>query len=130
MTAFTKPETGKGSRSSATIPDTMTDRKQAPPTWTFLSNHAHVLLCIGRDPEIRIRDIAQLVGITERAAQSIVTDLVDEGFVVRERVGRRNRYHLDPDRALRHPLEADHRIGELVDLLATTDTDTDSTATG
>lgn len=90
------------------------------PRWTFLSNHAHVLLCIGRDPEIRIRDIAQLVGITERAAQSIVGDLVDEGFVRRERIGRRNRYELDPDLALRHPLEADHSVGELVELLAPT----------
>ena len=100
------------------------DPRSEAPSWTFLSNHSHVLLCIRRDPEIRIRDIAQLVGITERAAQSIVTDLVDEGFVVRERVGRRNRYHLNPDLALRHPLEADHRIGELIDLLSPTSSPT------
>jgi DNA-binding MarR family transcriptional regulator len=86
-------------------------------SWTFLSNHAHVLLCIGRDPDVRIRDIADLVGITERAAQGIVGDLVAEGYLVRERVGRRNRYQIQADLALRHPLEANHQIGELVDLL-------------
>lgn len=122
MTTLTKYETGNGDRLTGTIPLVAPDPQPDSSGWTFLSNHAHVLLCIGRDPEIRIRDIAQLVGITERAAQSIVTDLVEEGFVVRERVGRRNRYHLNPDLALRHPLEADHRIGELLDLLAGTDT--------
>lgn len=94
------------------------DGREAPARWTFLSNHAHVLICIRRDPEIRIRDIAQQVGITERAAQSIVGDLVDEGYLVRERVGRRNRYDVQPDLALRHPVEADHRVGELIELLA------------
>ena len=87
-------------------------------SWTFLSNHAHVLLCIGRDPEIRIRDIAGLVGITERAAQGIVSDLVGEGYLQRERIGRRNHYRVEPQVALRHPLEADHHVGELIDLLA------------
>ena len=111
-------------RSTGTLASVAPDPRSEAPSWTFLSNHSHVLLCIRRDPEIRIRDIAQLVGITERAAQSIVTDLVDEGFVVRERVGRRNRYHLNPDLALRHPLEADHRIGELIDLLSPTSSPT------
>ena len=94
-----------------------TERSAEPASWTFLSNHAHVLLCIGRDPEVRIRDMADLVGITERAAQGIVGDLVSEGYVVRERVGRRNRYQIRPEQALRHPLEATHQIGELIDLL-------------
>jgi predicted transcriptional regulator len=88
-------------------------------TWTFLSNHAHVLVCVHRDPEARMRDIAASVGITERAAQGLVSDLVEEGYLVKERVGRRNRYSVNGDARLRHPLEEDHTIGELLDLLGT-----------
>jgi hypothetical protein len=82
--------------------------------WTFLTNHAHVLVCIAEDPDVRGRDIAALVGITERAAQAIVADLVAEGYVTRTKVGRRNRYSVNSDAPLRHPLEADHTIGELL----------------
>ena len=77
--------------------------------WTFLTNHAHVLLCIAADPEIRIREIAQLVGVTERAAQRIVSELEAEGYVSHERIGRRNRYEIYPERPLRHELE--HHLG-------------------
>lgn len=83
-------------------------------TWTFLTNHAHVLVCIADDPDIRGRDIAARVGITERAAQAIVADLVAEGYVTRTRVGRRNRYEVRTDARLRHPLEHDHTVGELL----------------
>ncbi len=83
-------------------------------TWTFLTNHAHVLVCMAEDPDIRGRDIAARVGITERAAQAIVADLVSEGYVTRTRVGRRNRYEVQPDAPLRHPLEHDHTVGELL----------------
>ena len=86
----------------------------APRTWTFLTNHAHVLVCIADEPDIRGRDIAARVGITERAAQMIVADLVAEGYVTRTREGRRNRYEVDPDAPLRHPLEHGHTIGELL----------------
>lgn len=82
--------------------------------WTFLTNQAHVLVCIAEEPDIRGRDIAALVGITERAAQAIVADLVAEGYVTRTREGRRNRYEVKPDAPLRHPLEHDHTIGELL----------------
>ena len=82
--------------------------------WTFLTNHGHVLVCLATDPEIRGRDIATRVGITERAAQAIVADLVAEGYVQRTRVGRRNHYGIVMDRKLRHPLERSHRIGELL----------------
>jgi hypothetical protein len=82
--------------------------------WTFLTNHAHVLVCIAEDPDIRGRDIAALVGITERAAQAIVSDLADEGYVTRTKVGRRNRYTVNADAPLRHPLEHDHTIGDLL----------------
>jgi predicted ArsR family transcriptional regulator len=85
--------------------------------WTFLTNHTHVLLCICEDPGIRLRDVAQLVGITERAAQSIVADLVNEGYLSREKVGRRNSYQLHLDRPLRHPIERHHTVGELLAVL-------------
>ena len=85
--------------------------------WTFLTNHAHVLLCIARDPDVRLRDIATDVGITERAAQRIVADLVEAGYVERERDGRRNRYQLNPELPLRHPLEREHAVGEILRVL-------------
>jgi DNA-binding IclR family transcriptional regulator len=88
------------------------------PTWTFLTNHGHVLLCIVRDPTIRSRDIASQVGITERAAQSIVSDLIEAGYVIKSREGRRNRYALNPTLPLRHPVEHDHQVGELLSVLA------------
>jgi predicted ArsR family transcriptional regulator len=89
-------------------------RTRAPGTWTFLTNHAHVLVCIAEEPDVRGRDIALRVGITERAAQAIIADLVDEGYVTRTKVGRRNRYEVNADAPLRHPLEEDHTIGELL----------------
>ena len=86
--------------------------------WTFLTNHGHVMVILARDPEARIRDIAQGIGITERAAQRIVGDLVDAGYLTRERVGRRNRYAIDPTVPLRHPLESEHGIGDLLKAVA------------
>ena len=85
--------------------------------WTFLTNHAHVLLCLAQDPEIRLRDVAARVGITERAAQRIVADLQTEGYVTTERVGRRNRYALHPEIPLRHPIEGHQDVGVLLKLL-------------
>jgi len=86
--------------------------------WTFLTNHGHTLVCISRDPDVRIRDIADRVGITERAAQSIVADLVAAGYITREKVGRRNRYEVHPHRPLRHSLEQRANIGELLSVLS------------
>lgn len=83
-------------------------------TWTFLTNHAHVLVCIAEDPQVRARDIATRVGITERAAQSIIADLAADGYLTRTRIGRRNRYQIHPGLPLRHPLEADHSVGDLL----------------
>jgi hypothetical protein len=85
--------------------------------WTFLTNHAHVLLCISRDPGVRLREVATEVGITERAAQRIVAELVDAGYVSREREGRRNRYQVHAKLPLRHPLDQNHEIGALLTLL-------------
>jgi predicted transcriptional regulator len=86
--------------------------------WRFVTNHTQVLLCIARNPDVRLRDVADHVGITERAAQRIVADLVDEGFVERERVGRRNRYSINRGIQMRHPAQFGHEVGELLDLLA------------
>jgi DNA-binding IclR family transcriptional regulator len=90
-------------------------------TWRFLSNHTQVLLCIHRDPNARFRDIAQSVGITERAAQRIVADLIESGYVESERVGRRNRYRIRTDIAMRHPAQHGHEIGQLLKLLQLND---------
>jgi len=91
---------------------------ESAPGWTFLTNHAHVLICLAADPEARLREIAQAVGITERAVQRILSDLEEAGYIAREREGRRNRYRLDRKLPLRHPLEAHRSIGTLLDLLA------------
>ena len=82
--------------------------------WTFLSNHAHVLLCLASDPSLRLRDVAGVVGITERAVQKIVADLEAGGVLSRKREGRRNRYTIRSDVALRHPIEAHCRVGDLL----------------
>lgn len=85
----------------------------AVPSWTFLTNHAHVLLCIAQNREVRLAEIARLVGIGERAVHSIVQDLVDSGYVLRSRSGRHNVYEVQFDRPLRHPLEAGHQIADV-----------------
>lgn len=85
--------------------------------WTFLTNYGHVLLCIAADPEIRLKDVADKVGITERSTQRIVADLVDEGYLKLLKAGRRNRYQLRLDLPLRHPIERKSEIGVLLNLL-------------
>ncbi|WP_236238925.1 helix-turn-helix domain-containing protein [Streptomyces sp. CC228A] len=82
--------------------------------WTFLTNHARVLITLARDPGCRLRDVAELIGITERAVQLIVADLEAAGYLTRTRVGRRNQYTIDPTVALRHPAEAGHPVGDLL----------------
>lgn len=86
--------------------------------WTFLTNHAHILVCLARDPDLRIREVADLVGVTERAAQRIVADLVEAGFVEIDKEGRRNHYSIRSDLPLRHPVESGTSLGGLLDLLA------------
>lgn len=93
--------------------------------WHFLTSHAQVLLCIERNPEARLRDIAGIVGVTERATQRIVSDLVEEGYVSRTREGRRNRYALNRNVRMRHPSQFNHEIGELLDLLRLDDAPSD-----
>ncbi len=88
-----------------------------PPGWDFLTNHAHVLVCVARDPGVRLRDIAAAVGITERAAHRILSELVAGGYVLREREGRRNRYQVVPELPLRHPLVEEGEVGDLLEVL-------------
>lgn len=85
--------------------------------WTFLSNHAHVLICLAQDSHQRLRDVADQIGITERAVQGIVSDLESEGLLQRHRQGRRNIYELSLDQPLRHPIERHRDVGELVRLI-------------
>jgi DNA-binding IclR family transcriptional regulator len=100
------------------IPTSASDRRQPDDadgrSWTFLTNHAHVLIAISRDPALRQRDISELVGITEGAVQRILHELEHDGYIARERVGRRNRYSVLGQRPLRHPLEAGHTIEEII----------------
>lgn len=85
--------------------------------WSFLSNHAHVLLSVARDPNIRVREIADAVGITERAVHRILGELEEAGVIVRTRLGRRTHYEIDENLPLRHPIEAEHSVGELLRLV-------------
>jgi DNA-binding Lrp family transcriptional regulator len=88
-----------------------------PATWSFLTNHAQVLICIADDPGIRLREIGQTVGITERAAHRIVGELVAAGYVSRQRVGRRNRYTVRSDLPLPDSVARDRVVGDLIDVL-------------
>jgi DNA-binding MarR family transcriptional regulator len=89
------------------------------PGWTFLSNHGHVLVSLAADPDLRMKDIAARVGVTERAVQMIVSDLEQAGYVVRDRIGRRNRYTVVKQKRFRHPLEQHVRVGDFLDLVVT-----------
>jgi len=82
--------------------------------WTFLTNHAHVLICLAGNPRVLVRELARQVGITERAVMTIISDLEEAGVVVRERDGRANHYHVKPERPLRHPVEAHRRVRDLL----------------
>ena len=101
------------------------DAAWAPPvdegSWTFLTNHGHVLICLARDPELRLRDLADQVGITERAVQGIVKDLVTAGCLTRHRTGRRNRYDIVADRPMRHRVERHHVLADLLGAMAPVD---------
>ena len=90
------------------------------PSWTFLTAHARVLLLVARDPGVRLRDIADSLDITERSAFSIVTDLVEAGYVIKEKDGRRNRYHIQVHLPLPEPTSQERTVGEVLSLLAGT----------
>jgi DNA-binding MarR family transcriptional regulator len=106
LRAALKPETK--------IAKSMEDHRHG---WTFLTNHMHVLVVLARDPELRIRDMADQIGITQRAVQRILAELIEAGVLKATRHGRRNRYTIRRSTRLRHPLESKHTVGELIDLL-------------
>jgi predicted HTH transcriptional regulator len=103
------------SSSSTQEPET-TERSTG--AWAFLTNHAHVLVCIARDPQSRARDIAEQIGITERATQRILADLIADGYVKRTKMGRRNHYTIDVGRHLRHALFRELSVGPLLEVLS------------
>lgn len=90
--------------------------KNARQAWSFLTNHAQVLVCISHDPEIRLREIGDAVGITERAAHRIVVELATAGYISRERQGRRNHYTIEPDLPLPDPLARGRKVGDLLSI--------------
>jgi hypothetical protein len=94
----------------------------ATPSWGFLTSHARVLLCIAHDPGVRLRDIAASLGVTERSAYGIVTDLAEAGYVVKEKDGRRNRYQVQAHLPLPEPNGRERTVGEILALLTGTDT--------
>ena len=94
--------------------DVMATSDANPRQWTFFTNHGHVLVFLSRHPDARVRDIAAEIGITERATQATVSDLTQAGYVTATRVGRRNTYRVHADQAFRHPVEADHTVGEIL----------------
>lgn len=85
--------------------------------WTFLTNHAHVLILLSLDSSLVLREVALRIGITERAVQRIIADLEQDGFIERERVGRKNQYRIQAKRPLRHPIESHRSIGDLITLI-------------
>ena len=95
-----------------------TAAKQTTKPWTFLTNHAHVLILLHAESDLVLREVADRVGITERAVQRIVQDLEEEGFIRREKVGRKNHYQVLTKKPLRHPIESHRKIGDLLKLIA------------
>ena len=114
MAQDTSPQRGPETRSS-----TRNKRAEATdeePAWTFLTNHAHVLICLAQEPHARMRDVADAVGITERAVQRIIADLERGGYLERNRDGRRNHYEINKDLPLRHPVERHQPVSALLTL--------------
>lgn len=100
-----------------TKPSTQAADKPVQESWTFLSNHSHVLVALANNPNLSLREVALLVGITERSVQCIVTDLEEAGYLTKEKVGRNNQYSIKERIPLRHPLERHCNVGELLDLI-------------
>lgn len=94
-----------------------TERSTTSPPWTFLTNHAHVLFCLVQQPDIRMRDIAQKIGLTERWVQQIIRELAADGYIERRRNGRRNEYVVHPQLPLRHPLESHCSVQDMLEVV-------------
>jgi hypothetical protein len=107
----------RDSKAGNVFPEMSCTSLRSVPDWSFLTNHARVLLCIARDPGARLRDIAASLGITERSAHGIITDLTKAGYVVKQKDGRRNRYQIEANLPLREPASREPPIGEVLALL-------------
>ena len=94
--------------------------EHAAPGWTFLTNHAQVLVCIAQDPGVRLRDIGERIGITERATHRIVAELADAGYITRQRNGRRNHYTINAHFPLPDPVAREQNVGQLLEILTAT----------
>ena len=104
---------------SSTQNENTQETKPSAQGWTFLTNHSHVLICLEREPNLRLRDVAERVGITERGVLRIVSDLEEAGVLTRNRDGRRNHYQVNTSQHLRHPVEAHCTIGQLLEIVNT-----------
>lgn len=100
-----------------TTDTTPTEQPPASRGWTFLTNHAHVLLCLSRNGDVTMRELAQAIGITERAVQATIADLVADGYLTSVKQGRRNTYTIHSQGRLRHPLESEHTVDDLITAL-------------
>lgn len=108
-------------KSGRTVGEKGAGTEETGSRWTFLTNHSHVLVVLHDNPDLVLREVAIRVGITERAVQRIIQDLEQDGFIQRERVGRRNHYNVIVDEPLRHPLESHRNIGDLLALITSED---------
>ncbi|KUI14185.1 ArsR family transcriptional regulator [Mycobacterium sp. GA-1285] len=119
MEATTKPlkRAGNRNRGPDTRARTVTSTGDGARGWTFLTNHAHVLLCLAHGDSLTARELSMRIGITERSVQAILADLIDNGYLRKSKVGRRNTYAVNRKGRLRHPVEAAHTVGELIDAL-------------
>ncbi|MBL9165595.1 MAG: winged helix-turn-helix transcriptional regulator [Planctomycetaceae bacterium] len=88
-----------------------------PPTWTFLTNHAHAIILLSQEPSIILREVAVRIGITERAVQRIIAELEEAGYIEKHKLGRQNHYRILASQPLRHPIENHRTIGDLLDLI-------------
>jgi len=102
---------------STRLPPVAPTKEKIGLQWTFLTNHSHVLVLLARNPSLVLREVAQQVGITERAVQRIIADLETGGFVEREKIGRQNHYQIRANQPLRHSIESHRTIGDLLALL-------------
>lgn len=106
-----------GSQSASEPGSEPGERVSGGPRWTFLTNHSHVLILLAGEPELRLRDVAARVGITERAVQRIVADLEEASVLTRSRDGRRNRYEVHSGQPLRHAIEAHCTVNDLLEIV-------------
>lgn len=114
MTQARRPRSAAGAPRKAAGARRPADDETPARTWTFLTNHAHVLLCLAHDEPLTARELGQRIGITERSVQAILADLIDDGYLAKRKVGRHNRYTVNHSGRLRHPLEGHHTVGELI----------------